>query len=285
MGELWLGAHFSISGTYTRAIDEAAALDCNTLQMFTKNQMQWNAKPITAEEAQAFKARRKDKGIRFAMAHSSYLINLCSQDSELFDKSVGSLIHEHERAELFGLDFLVVHPGSPGKPDEKAGIGTMKRGLKEALTAGKKRACRILLETSAGQGNCIGCRFEHLSEMLEVSDKLGVCFDTCHVFTSGYDLSTEKGYEDVLRRFNETIGLERLRAVHVNDSKTGLNSRVDRHEHIGKGKIGKTAFRCLMNDVRLSGVPKVLETPKENDMDRVNLGVLRQLREGAACPK
>jgi deoxyribonuclease-4 len=281
---MYLGAHFSISGSYTRAIEEAVALECNTLQMFTKNQMQWKAKTISDEEAREFLSLRKARAIRFAFAHSSYLINLCSPNDALFKKSVASLTHEHERAEALGLDFLVIHPGSPGEAGERAGIDTMKRGLKETLAAGKRR-CRLILETSAGQGNCVGWKFEHLAELLEASDRIGVCFDTCHVFAAGYDLSTEKGYASVMDEFDRTVGLKRLCAVHVNDSKSGLNSRVDRHENIGKGKIGKTAFRCLMTDERLAEIPKVLETPKEGNMDRVNLKLLRGLAEGAPCPK
>lgn len=280
-----LGAHFSIRGSYANAVSEAVALECNTLQMFTKNQMQWKSKPISDAEAEEFRKARAAQGIRFAFAHSSYLINLCSQDSALFDKSIASLVHEHERADLLGLDYLVVHPGSPGEAGEKKGLDTMKRGLKETLSQGKSRRCRILLETSAGQGNCIGWKFEHLADLLGASSRLGVCFDTCHVFAAGYDLSTEKGYENVIADFDRAIGLKSLLAFHVNDSKSGLNSRVDRHENIGKGKIGKTAFRCLMQDARLMETPKVLETPKENNMDPVNLKLLRQLAEGAACPK
>ncbi len=279
---LYLGAHFSIAGTYTRAIEEAAGLKCNSLQMFTKNQMQWRAKPITADEAAAFKQMRKAQDIRFAFAHSSYLINLCSQDPALYAKSLESLAHEFDRAEMLGLEYLVLHPGSPGEAGEKCGLDTMKKALREL---GKREHCRILLETSAGQGNCVGWKFEHLAELLGASPRLGVCMDTCHVFAAGYDLSTEKGYESVLEQFDRTVGLSRLLAVHVNDSKTGLNSRVDRHENIGKGKIGKTAFRCLMTDDRLAGVPKVLETPKEKNMDAVNLKLLRQLAEKTPCPK
>jgi deoxyribonuclease-4 len=281
-----LGAHFSIAGRFTRAIDEAAELSCNALQIFTKSQRQWAARPIEPGEAEEFRNQRKERGILSAFAHASYLINLCAGDGALHSRSIDAMAEELERAELLGLDFVVVHPGSPGADGEKAGLDRMKKALRRIHAP---RRCRILVETSAGQGDCVGWKFEHLAELLEASEDLGVCFDTCHVFAAGYDLASEGGYDRVMEEFDRVVGLDRLLAFHVNDSVQGLDSRVDRHERIGRGKIGLECFRRLMTDERMDRVPKVLETPKEDakkrPMDIVNLKLLRGLAGAAPCPK
>ncbi|HLG42512.1 MAG TPA: deoxyribonuclease IV [Planctomycetota bacterium] len=281
-----LGAHFSISGGYHKACEEAERLGCNALQLFTKNQMQWKAKPITASEASEFKEARRKAGVAAAMAHDSYLINLASPDSKLRSRSLQAFIHELKRCEALGVESLVTHPGSPTGAGEKAGIQSMVGTLREALK--ERGPTAILLETTAGQGSTIGWRFEHLAEIIDgcAGDPgLGICVDTCHVFAAGYDLRTEEGTDRTIEEFDRIVGLPRLKAFHMNDSKQGLGCRVDRHEHIGRGKIGRAAFRCIMTDERFERIPKVLETPKEGDMDPKNLAVLRRLSRETACRK
>lgn len=273
---MYLGAHFSIAGGYDRACREARTLGCNALQMFVKNQMMWRARPITDEEAAAFRKARQ--GIRFAFAHDSYLINLATPDRALWRKSLDAFVDELERCDTLGLDFLVTHPGSPGEAGAEVGLAQMIR----ALNAVKGARTKIAIETMAGQGHVIGWRFEHLRAILDgVRYEVGVCFDTCHVFAAGYDL--RERYDEVMEEFDRVVGLARVWAFHLNDSVKGLGSRVDRHWHIGKGKLGREPFRRLMRDERFSEIPKVLETPKQGDADRRNLKVLRTLAEETAC--
>lgn len=275
---MYLGVHCSIAGGYQRACKEAKELGCNTLQMFVKNQMMWRAKSITCEEAATF--RREREGIRFAFGHDSYLINLATTDKALWQRSLDGFIHELERCDTLGLDFLVMHPGSPGAAGADVGIAQMI----QAFNAVKGVRTKIAIETMAGQGNVIGWRFEHLRAILEgVKYDMGVCFDTCHVFAAGYDLREK--YDEVMDEFDRVVGLKRICAFHLNDSVKGLGSRVDRHWHIGKGKLGKKPFQRLMTDERFAGVPKVLETPKEGNADRKNLKVLRELAGETACLK
>lgn len=275
---MYLGAHFSIAGGYERACKEARELGCNTLQMFVKNQMTWRAKPITREEAALF--RKEREGIRFAFAHDSYLINLATRDAALWRKSLDAFIDELERCDALGLDFLVTHPGSPGDAGAEVGIAQMIK----AFNAVKGLKTKIAIETMAGQGNVIGRRFEQLRAILDgVKYEMGVCFDTCHVFAAGYDLREK--YDEVMEEFDRVVGLKRIYAFHLNDSVKGLGSRVDRHWHIGKGKLGKKPFQRLMTDERFAEVPKVLETPKEGNADRKNLKMLRELAGEAACLK
>lgn len=279
-----LGAHLSIAGGLHKACEEASRLGCNALQIFTKNQMQWNARPIHSEDVERFREARRKAGVDCVMAHDSYLINLASGNSALRAKSLRAFIEEIERCEALGVEFLVTHPGSPTDQGEEEGLRKMVASLRKALSAGGRT--RILLETTAGQGSTLGWRFEHLARMIDECDghpRLGVCFDTCHVFAAGYDLRTEEGYRRTMAEFDRIVGLGRLLAFHCNDSKQGLASRVDRHEHIGRGKIGSAAFRCLMTDPRFQTIPKVLETPKEGGMDMKNLAALRRLAGEATC--
>jgi len=278
---LHLGAHLSIAGGLHLACERAAELGCDTVQLFTRNQAQWKAKALTDDDAAAFKRARRERGIRTAFAHDSYLVNLCSADGSIRRRSLAAFVHELERCERLGLAFLVTHPGSPGEEaGDETGVKRMARSLDAALRRTRGLKTLVLLETSAGQGACVGRTFEQLRAMIDgVSEpeRVGVCFDTCHVFASGYDLRTRAAYDGTMEAFERIVGLDRVRAFHVNDSKKGLGSRVDRHEHIGRGEIGLEAFRCLMGDARFRRVPKVIETPKEGEMDPVNLGVLRRL--------
>lgn len=281
-----LGAHFSIAGGLYKACEEASRLGCNALQLFTKNQMQWKVRPIQSGEAERFREARRQAGVECVLAHDSYLINLASGDSALRAKSLEAFIEEIERCETLGIEFLVTHPGSPADQGEEEGLRNMAASLRQALQTG--RHTRILLETTAGQGNTLGWRFEHIARMIGDCDghpRLGACFDTCHVFAAGYDIRTEDGYERTMAEFDRVVGLSRLLAFHCNDSKQGLGSRVDRHEHIGRGKIGREAFRFLMTDPRFDQVPKVLETPKEVGMDQKNLALLRRLARETTCPR
>lgn len=280
MTSLNLGAHMSMAGGLHLACERGRDVGCDVIQMFVKNERQWKARPLEDAEVAEFKAARKANRISVAFAHDTYLINMASPDAVLWKKSVDAFVEELERCEALGLEFLVTHPGSPGEAGEATGIRNMVRGLDAAHRRTKGFRTRVLLETTAGQGYTVGWRFEQLKAILgDLKDpgRAGVCLDTCHVFAAGYDLSTREGYERTMDEFNRHLGLKALEAFHVNDSKKGLGCRVDRHENIGKGAIGLEAFRCLMRDRRFRHVPKVIETPKEGDMDVVNLRLLREL--------
>jgi deoxyribonuclease-4 len=275
-----LGAHVSIAGGLARACERGRDAGGDVIQIFVKNERQWRARPLPEEEIAAFRSARAACGIRTAFAHDTYLINLASPAAALWEKSIGAFVEELERCEALGLAFLVTHPGSPGESSEAEGIRRMARGLGTALRRTRGFRVRVLLETNAGQGRCLGWRFEQLGAILDrvpEPERVGFCFDTCHVFAAGYDLSTPEGYEETMQAFDRAAGLDRIAAFHLNDSKKGLGCRVDRHEHIGRGRIGLNAFRRLMRDPRFRDVPKVIETPKEGDMDAVNLGLLREL--------
>ena len=265
----------SIAGGYHLAAEKGGALGCTTIQVFTKNERQWRAKPITDEDAALFKKAVDQHGIKVAFAHDTYLHNLASPNPELWRKSVDAFTEELGRCERLGLDYLVSHPGSPGESGAEEGIGKMREALAEILERTKGYRSQILLETTAGQGATLGSKFDEMAKIVKGFKPIGVCFDTCHVFAAGYDIRTKSGYDAVMADFDKHLGLDRLRAFHMNDSKKDLGCRVDRHEHIGRGFIGRDAFKLIMNDPRFAATPKVLETPKENDMDPVNLALLR----------
>jgi deoxyribonuclease-4 len=268
----------SIAGGVYNSLLSGKELGCNTIQIFTKNATQWRAKDLTSEEIEKFKELQKETQISPVVAHDSYLINVASVDKDLSQKSRGSLLIELSRAEMLGLSYLVMHPGS--NPDEKDGIKRIADSLNWVHSKAQKYKAKICLETTAGQGNTLGHRFEQIAEIIDgVNEKkrLGVCYDTAHTFAAGYDIRAKKAYLDTFKEFDKIIGLKRLRVIHLNDSKKDLGTRVDRHEHIGKGLIGLEAFRILLNDPRFEKIPKILETPKEGDMDKRNLKVLRSL--------
>ncbi len=278
------GAHMSIAGGYYKALLAAQNHGCQTVQLFTKNNTQWNAKPLSDEEVALFRKSLRQCRLKYPTAHDSYLINLASPEKELFRRSVESFIEEMHRAERLGLRYLVTHPGSPLDQGEEFGLQRVAQALDEVQARCSGFKVQILLETTAGQGNQLGHRFEHLAEILkQVKEpaRLGICFDTCHVFAAGYPLSPEKAYRSTLREFDRLIGLRRLKCYHVNDSRKELGSRVDRHAHIGKGLLGLEPFRLLVNDRRFRNKPMILETPKEEgpikDMDRINLQALQNL--------
>jgi deoxyribonuclease-4 len=280
------GAHMSIAGGCHNALLLAEKYGCATVQLFTKNASQWEAKALTDEAIRTFRRTLRKVRLRFPMAHDSYLINLASPDDALFRKSVAAFIDELRRAEQLGLRYLVTHPGACLDAGEEAGLSRIVSALDEVHERCPDCRVQILLETTAGQGSTLGHRFEHLASILErveTPKRLGVCFDTCHVFAAGYPLAPAAAYQATMRAFDKLIGLSRIRAFHINDSLKGQGSRVDRHAHIGQGQLGLEPFRLLVNDPHFRNRPMVLETPKESvngqDMDAVNLDVLRKLVE------
>ncbi len=279
-----LGAHMSISEGVHLALERGKGIGCNSVQLFVKSSNQWRAKPLTDEEIRLFHEGAKLYNPDFIVAHSSYLINIASPEKELLEKSRNALLVEIERCEALGIPWLVLHPGSHRGAGEEAGIAAIAESLNALFgkTKGYKNA--ILLETTAGQGQTLGRTFEELSAMyglVKDKERVGFCYDTCHTFCAGYDISTKERYESVFDSFDRLLGLDRLKAFHLNDSKTPLGSRKDRHEMIGRGEIGIEPFRMLVNDKRFRDVPMILETPKGPDLkeDVENLALLRSLRK------
>ncbi len=283
MGELLAGAHMSIAGGMHKAFERGRSLRCRTIQIFLKSSNQWKARTLTDDDRRLFREAREKSGISPVLAHDSYLINLASPAPDLYQKSRDALVGEMMRANYLGVPCLILHPGAHLGSGMQAGINRVARALNTAIDR-VEPPVKLLIETTAGQGSSIGSRFEELAAILERMRKpgrAGVCLDTCHIFAAGYDIRSRDGYEKTLREFDRLIGVGRIRAIHVNDSSKDLGSRVDRHSHIGKGRIGLEAFRCLVNDPRFVDVPKILETPKGEDMreDRRNLAKLRSLMD------
>jgi deoxyribonuclease-4 len=277
-----LGAHMSIAGGVGNAFLEGKKVDCDAIQIFTKSSRQWASKPYTNEEIERFHINRKETGIGTVVAHDSYLLNMGSPDTALRTRSIAAFIDEFERCEVLGVTNLIAHPGAHVGAGELDGMKTIAKSLDEIHRACPGYKTKITLEITAGQGSNLGYRFEQIASIIDAtkeSDRLRVCFDTEHAFAAGYDIRTKEGYERTIGEFDEAIGIELLAAFHLNDSKKEFNSRVDRHEHIGKGFIGVEAFRLLMNDRRFWGLPMCLETPKGPDLkeDRENLTLLRSL--------
>jgi deoxyribonuclease-4 len=274
----------SVAGGCHNALLAAKKQACEALQVFTKNNNQWVGKPQTAEDAALFKLTLRDTQVRVLVAHDSYLINLASPDKELYRRSVEAFVDEMRRAEGLGLHYLVFHPGAATDGDETAGLKRVAKALNEVLRRCPRHTVQPLIETTAGQGRCLGHRFEQLARILDrvkQSERVGVCLDTCHVFAAGYPLAPEDDYHATFDALDNIVGLGRLKVFHVNDSLKPQGSRVDRHAHIGKGLLGVEPFRLLVNDQRFGHHPMILETPKEGeggeDLDAVNLGVLRGL--------
>lgn len=282
-----LGAHVSTSGGLHTVFERAGQATCKVVQIFSKNQKQWQAKPLEAADIARFKDAHRDFGACPLIVHDSYLINMASPDDALWEKSIAAFAVELERCEQLGIPYLVTHPGAHVGSGEAAGLERIGAALRRLLAMGVGGETTILLETTAGQGTALGNRFEHLGQLLELTDghqRVGVCMDTCHVLAAGYDFRTPELYGAMMDEFERQIGLDRLKAFHLNDSKTDLGSRVDRHTHIGEGFVGLEGFRSLLNDQRFASHPMVLETPKEPDetADNKNLATLRGLRHEAA---
>jgi deoxyribonuclease-4 len=284
-----LGAHLSIAGGLPRAIDRAVASKCEALQIFTKSVGQWRARPLPDDEVALFRRRVAESGIGPVVAHNSYLINIAAASADLRRQSLDALREEIDRADRLGLDGLVMHPGSFTTGTEEQGLELIAEGLRTLLRERPDSGVTILLEHTAGQGTNLGHRFEHLASIiarLDGSPRLGVCLDTCHLLAAGYDVCSEAGYRRTFRDLDRTVGLKRVKLFHLNDSKRPCGSRVDRHEHIGKGCLGLEPFRRLLNDRRFTSLPMVLETPKldtpesrrRSDVDPWDARNLRTLR-------
>lgn len=272
----------SIAGGVSKAPGRAHDVGANAIQIFTKNNTQWRSAPLADKEIAAFHENARALDIGVFASHTCYLINLASPDEALLQKSRSAFIDEMDRADALAIPNLVFHPGAHTGAGEEEGLRRIVESLDWACDQRPSSKVTLAIETTAGQGTGLGHRFEQIARILgdvKNPDRFGVCVDTCHIFAGGYDISTEKGYADTLREFDRLIGVKRIRVFHINDSKTPLGSRVDRHEHIGKGKIGLDAFRFLLNDPRFFKTPMILETPKgkEGEEDKLNLRVLRGL--------
>lgn len=275
-----IGAHMSISGGMHLAFARGEDVGCTAMQVFTKNASQWRARPIGDEDAQKFREAWESSPIGPVIAHDTYLINLAATDETKWAKSKAAFADEIERCSKLGIPELVMHPGSHLGAGEEAGLAKVCTAFRE-IFAETPDDVTILVENTAGQGTNLGWRFEHLAAILDgVPDgRFGVCFDTCHAFAAGYDLSTEAGFANVMEEFDRLVGVDLIHAFHVNDARKPLASRVDRHEQLGEGTIGRDGFRALMQDERFHATPKILETPKGdgNEWDLKNLALLREL--------
>jgi deoxyribonuclease IV len=272
----------SIGGGVRMSIERARSISCTAMQIFVKNNMQWFARPLTREEIRSFLKHTQRGELLSIFAHANYLINLATTNPQFHVNSLRALSEELIRADQLELPFLVMHPGAHIGAGERAGLEKIAKSIDRVLAKIPKVKTKIALETTAGQGSCLGHRFEHLAYIIanvREPERLCVCLDTAHVFAAGYDISDENDVRKTFREFDRVIGLDRLAAIHLNDSKTARGSRVDRHEHIGQGRIGLDAFRFIMRDRRFRKIPKVLETPKGKDLaeDVVNMATLREL--------
>jgi deoxyribonuclease IV len=276
-----LGAHMSIAGGVSEALIRGGHSGCECIQIFTKSSRQWASKPYAPQEVEAFKTAQAATGISIVVAHDSYLINLGAPDENLRKRSVAGFIDELERCELLGIPYLVAHPGAHVGAGEEAGIKTIARSIDEAHKACPGLNVKMALEITAGQGSNLGYKFEQMRSIFDAvkhNERLRLCFDTEHAFAAGYDLRTDEGYERTFAELDEFIGLERLAAFHINDSAKPFHSRVDRHEHIGKGHLGLEAFRHLLNDPRFAGLPMCLETEPGPEMKDI-MADLNQLHK------
>ena len=283
---LLLGAHMSINGGVHRAIERARSIECTAMQIFVKNNMQWFARPLTRPEIRAFREHAQRHELAAVFAHANYLINLAATNPQFYANSLRALSEELTRADQLGLPFIVLHPGAHLGAGEEAGLAKIVAAIDQIFARLPKVKTRLALETTAGQGTSLGHTFQHLADIIgnvRAPERLCVCLDTAHVFAAGHDLTSAAGTRRMLREFERTVGLQHLVALHLNDSKTARGSRVDRHEHIGQGKIGLEAFRVIMRDRRFRKIPKVLETPKGKDLieDVENMKTLR----GLAIPR
>jgi deoxyribonuclease-4 len=279
------GAHMSITGGLHRAFEHGERAGCDTVQLFTKNQQQWKAKPLTDAEIAQFQAAQQRTGFGPLVVHDSYLINLASPKDDVWEKSIAGFAEELERCAALGIPYLVTHPGAHTGSGEEAGLQREALALNRLFSEGVGGEVLVLLEITAGQGTTLGYRFEHIARLIELverPERLAVCVDTCHLLAAGYDFRTPETYAATFDTFDRLIGLERIKAFHLNDSQKELGSRVDRHAHIGEGFVGLEGFRLLVNDARFEGLPMILETPKGDDLaeDVENLAKLRGLKQG-----
>lgn len=286
MTETLLGAHMSIAGGAHMAIERARSINCTAAQIFVKNNMQWFAPPLIRTEIRTFLEHRQRGELLSIFAHANYLINLATTNPQFHANSIRALSEELVRADQLELPFFVLHPGAHLGAGEEAGLHKIVESINRVFRKIPRVKTKIALETTAGQGSCLGHRFEHIAQIIEnvrEPERLCVCLDTAHVFAAGYDIGSEAGARKTFLEFDRMIGLDRLAAIHVNDSKAERGSRVDRHQHIGQGKIGLDAFRFIMSDRRFRKIPKVLETPKGKELreDVENMQTLRALAKPA----
>jgi deoxyribonuclease-4 len=288
---LRIGAHMSVAGGVSKAVDRAEAHGCEALQIFTKNGNRWQGAPLDPVESARFRARLEETAIRPAVSHASYLINLATTFEPLRRQSIDAFVDEIDRADTLGLLGVVIHPGTCTAGTEEDGLRSIAAGIRDALAARPGSRALVLLEHTAGQGRTLGYRFEHLAAIigqLDGSPRVGVCLDTCHLLASGYDIVSASGYRDTFDAFDRLVGIGRLKVFHANDSKKPCASRVDRHEHIGQGCLGEEPFRRLLHDPRFSGLPLLIETEKSpagsrptaiavDPLDARNLETLRRL--------
>lgn len=269
--EILLGSHISSSGKIHLAFQRGESIGCTTMQIFTKNGRQWFAPKLKDDEALAFKQCAKKSTIKIVISHAGYLINIGSTKSETLTKSIKSLINEIDRCNQLDIPYLVLHPGSHLGAGEENGIQQIAQNLDIALDSSPGKTI-VLLENMAGQGTNIGYKFEQLRQIMDLcksknKKRLGVCFDTCHAFAAGYDISTPEGYSATFKEFDKIIGLEYLKAIHLNDSFGSLGSKIDRHAPLKDGKIPLETFSWIMNDKKLNDIPKILETPSDANMN------------------
>jgi deoxyribonuclease-4 len=280
------GAHMSIAGGLAQAFARGEQVQCETIQIFTRNERQWNARPLDAEEIAEYQAEQERSGIRPVIVHDSYLINMASPKDDLWEKSTNAFRAELERCAALGIPYLVTHPGAHTGSGEEAGLQRIATAFNQLFDEGVGAGVMVLLETTAGQGTALGGRFEHLARLLELvrhPERFGLCVDTCHIFVAGYDIRTPETYAATVAELDRIVGLERVKAFHLNDTEKELGSHSDRHTHIGQGNIGVEGFRMLVNDPRFRHLPMILETPKGKDMaeDAENLALLRSLIDDA----
>jgi deoxyribonuclease-4 len=285
-----IGAHMSIAGGVPLAVRRGVLHGCEALQIFSKSANQWRARPLGDAEILEFRVALASSGMFPAVAHASYLINLATRDSQLRAQSIASFGEELDRADALGLMGVVLHPGACTSGTEDEALTLVADAIRQVFAERRRGRTLVILEHTAGQGTSVGHRFEQLAAIIRRADhsrRIAVCLDTCHLVAAGYDIVSARGYARTLDEFHRVVGLERLRVFHVNDSKRALGSRVDRHEHIGKGVLGTAPFRRLLNDARFAEVPMLLETPKTegrrgepevDPLDEMNLDVLRRLR-------
>ncbi|MFA5998458.1 MAG: deoxyribonuclease IV [Candidatus Babeliales bacterium] len=276
---LLIGAHVSIAGGFDKAIARGEEVGASCVQIFTKSNRQWKANPITQDAIKSFITQQKSSTVQVVVAHAAYLINLGSTTHETVEKSVQALVDELQRCEALKIPYLVLHPGTKHVEDEQQSLVFIADQINKALEKAQPKHVTLLLETMAGQGSVLGCTFEQLATIIKhINHKkhIGVCFDTCHAFASGYTFDTPASYKKMWEHFDATIGLEKLKVFHINDSKKDLGTKVDRHEHIGEGKIGAKAFTLLLKDKKFSDIPKILETPQEHGLEDIkkNLATL-----------
>jgi len=279
-----LGAHMSIAGGIPRSLERGKAVGCSVVQIFLKNQVQWRGKPLLPDEVREFNRLRQETGIRTVFAHATYLINLAAPVEKEWKRAVDAFADELERAEALGIPFVVIHPGSHKGSGLEAGVVRVTAALNDLCRRTRGYRVKVLLENTAGAGNTVGARFEELRAIVErvaAPERVGICLDTCHLFAAGYDIRSREGYETAMAECERAVGAERVLAFHLNDARRGLGSGLDRHQHIGEGEIGLTAFRCLLNDPRFAHLPMALETPKEPEpeADLRNLATLRRLKQ------